>query len=350
MIYGRAFILGAKYPSVVKRSRAKHKALLWNTRDDFIKEHIITKLLRELAQDKKTESIELYGLWDDNHRFSAKDKDFVIKVGLKFNDIARATLHKKFYYAPFLEHELDKKFMLELFRELAPLVPNLELVNNPSGKGQFLDDVRYIDELHISGGKTGKPKKRFFISVDGRADSKKGHGNGSVDMDHQAQVDSYPGALVWMDWVLQDNGKKNTKDETARKDRKAWLTTTLDDSVCFLFTERGEHWIKKGDLWKSHAEQHGSDADNLEANRPVYISSKKKYKRVAVQSLDGKTIEVNTNPIKDKHGEGYLYRFKKWGFKMAHAARGFTGKPTCLIVADGEIVGRLNCGFRIPGR
>lgn len=352
MRYGRAFILGGKYQSVVRRSRAAHKAILWQTRDRFLPD--LLSLVKALAADKNTAGIEVYGLWDDNHQFSQSDIPFITEVAQKIEKVAVMTPKKKFYFAPFLEHEFKKAFMLELFRELQPKVPNLILVNNPIKQGDFLDDTRYIDEVHI-GSKTGKPKKQFFVSVDGRADSpknKKGYGNGSVDMDHAAQVESYSGALVFMDWVLQDNGKRNTKDETKRKDRKSWLTPEMDKSVCYLGQDPGAMQIKKGHLWKSHGEQNDNvnDPDNPTGNRPVYISAKEKYKSVKLKASNGKVLEEVTRSQKYVHGNGWLYRFPQWGFKYAQQANKISGSPICTIVCDGETVGVLNLAFRIPGR
>lgn len=345
-IPGRAFILGGKYPNVVKRSRAKHKALLFQTRDKFIPD--ITPLTKALIADNKTESIQWYGLWDDGHNFYPGDVDQIIRLAVKFQ--ALKVNSKPLYFAPFLEHETNAEFMRKVMGRLAEEAPKLILVNNPTAKGQYLNDDRFVDELHIGSGMS-KPKKRYIVSVDGRAQIARGHGNGSVDMDYRAERAKFPDALIWMDWITQDNGKYGPKDNRKRHERDAWLYEALDESVCFLPTEQGEMFLTKGHIWKSHGEQDAekpiADPDD---NRPAYISAKLKYKKVEIADSEGDVIETVTRSAKYKHGDGYLYRFTRWGYKMAQTAKGKTNSPTCHLICDGEEIGRFNPGFRIPGR
>lgn len=338
MRYGRAFILGGKYKDVVRQSWAKHKAVLFQTRDKFLPN--IMPLIKALVAERRSESIEVYGLWDDGHSFSEKDYKFVIDLAKKLQPLAAAS-KKEIYYAPFLEARRSRAQQLELFQLIEAVAPNLILVNSAiAGGGEWLNHDKYKDELHLDGG-LPKPRGKYLVSVDGRAQEKKGHGNGSVDMPHQKFVSEHPNAFIWMDWVLQDNGKKNTKDDNKRKDRKAWLTKAMDDSVCRLSVGSGNVSLPKGHLWKSHAEQHTDNCDDPNNNRPVYISNGPNYKRVQIVNIaSGKVMETVTNGVKYKHGPGYLYRFKKWGWSYGR----------CKLVCDGKEIGVISAGFRIPGR
>jgi hypothetical protein len=348
-MYGRAYILGGKYQDVVKRSKAKHKALLCQTRDKFLPD--ITPLTKTLAIDRTTESIEWYGLWDDGHSFSNKDDSLVISLAKKLEAIAQKAPEKDFYYAPYLEHRKSAAYMLKLFSNISTVAPSLTLVNSAiSGGGEWLNHPTYRDEYHLDGG-LPKPKGIYLVSVDGRANEKKGHGNGSVDMPHEKLVAEHPNAIIWMDWITQDNGKYGPKDKRKRNERDAWLYPDLDDSVCFLTNDPGEMSLAKGHIWKSHGEQDEHkpipDADD---NKPAYISNGPQYKKVEIKTISGKVLETVTKSVKFKHGPGYLYRFKRWGFKYAQLAKKDTGKFTCVLVCDGKEIGRFNPGFRIPGR
>jgi hypothetical protein len=151
--------------------------------------------------------------------------------------------------------------------------------------------------------------------------------------------------------VCQDNGKYGPKDTRKRHERDAWLYEAMDESICFLGSEPGEMFLENGHLWKSHGEQdeHKPIPDS-DDNKPAYITSGKQYKKVQLKTLNGTVLETQTDSVKYKHGPGYLYRFDRWGYKYAQIARKETGKPACLLVCDGKVIGRFNPGFRIPGR
>jgi hypothetical protein len=338
-IKGRAFILGAKYPRVVKRSKAKFKALLCDIVGD------ITRLTEALARDKVTDHIQWYGKWKDLHNFSNADTADIKRNAAKLQKLAVKYHNKKFYYAPYLEDRLSAEFKIKIFQELRDIAPSVELVNCPIKGGAILKD--YINEIHADGG-IPKPKGRYFYSVDGRASELKGFKNGSVDMPHDLRL-KHADAEVLMEWVLQDNGKRNTKDKRKREDRGAWLTETMDRSVCFHFTERGPVVLAKKYLYGSHAEQ-SSDEGGGTQNKPFFISPvAEPFNQISITDLQGKVIAKSLPRLKYKHG-GWLYRFTDWGFRYAEKAIKAQGSPTCFIVADGKRLGKINPGFRQPGR
>lgn len=350
-IVSRAFILGGKYPAVVKKSKAKWKALLWNTRDKFLSEKVMKNLLTALAKDQRTDVIELYGLWDDGHSFSEKDIPFVVGVAKIFNQIAEENPGKTYYFAPFLEHREANPFMNEVFDRCIMVGSKLLMVNNPiSGGGQYLYRDGITNEMHADSG-LGKPKGDYILSIDGRADPKKGHGNGSLDMANYNLAKEHPNAIAILKWITQDNGKFGPKDSRKRPARDAWLYAALDQAVCHTSTEPAEMTLAKGHLWKCCGEQDSvkpiADSDD---NRPAYISAKLQYKKVQLKALNGRVLETVTRSAKYKHGPGYLFRFTRWGFKMAEEAKKYTGETTCELFVDGKSIGKFDPGHRIPGR
>lgn len=344
MIYGRAYIGGAKYGKVVRRSKAPFKALLC---DSF---GSIDKLTDKLGADSHTQHIQWYGMWLDDHKFQKKHIPKMVENAKKLQKLAEKYPSKFFYYCPMLEDRQTESFKLDVMAKCKAVAPNVQLVNNPLKGGAYLKG--FINEIHHDD-HNGKPEGIYFFSFDGRAGSPKEtspkYKNGSVDAPHQKYVEKYSDAFVFMEWILQDNGKRNTKDDTKRPFRKAWLTADQDDSVSHLFKTVLGAWVNKGDLYGSHSEQH-TDSGGGTQNKPFYITESKRYNKIQLLTQNGKVLETCDRPEKYKHGNGYLYRFKDWGYRLSQKAQKLSGSPMCHIVADGRKIGLVEPGFREPGR
>jgi len=338
MIWGRAYIGGAKYPKVVRRNKAPFKALLC---DSF---GSIDKLTDKLGADSHTQHIQWYGIWKDNHDFKKSDIPKMVANAKKLQSLAVKYPSKFFYYCPMLEDKQNESFKLDVMQKCKAVAPNVQLVNNPLKGGAYLKG--FINEIHHDD-HNGIPEGVFFFSVDGRAGGE--YKNGSVDMPHQKYVEKYKNAFVFMEWILQDNGKRNTKDETKRPFRKAWVTPDLDDSVSYLMKEISGTSVKKGDLYGSHSEQY-TDGGGGTQNKPFYITESKRYKKLELKTLNNVTLETITHSEKYNHGSGYLYRFKDWGFKLGEKAKKLSGSSLCNIFADGKKIATIDPGFREPGR
>lgn len=342
MIYGRAYIGGAKYPKVVKRSKAPFKALLC---DSF---GSIDKLTDKLGADKKTTHIQWYGMWKDNHDFKKSDFPKIIANAKKLQSFAIKYPSKFFYFCPMLEDKQSESFKLDLMQKCKAVAPNVQLVNNPLKGGAYLKG--FINEIHHDD-HNGIPEGTYFFSLDGRAGSPNNsrYKNGSVDAPHESYRQKYSNAFVFMEWILQDNGKRNTKDETKRPFRKAWVTRELDDSVSYLMKQVTGAFVKKGDLYGSHSEQHTDNGGGIQ-NKPFYITEKKRYNKLELKTQNGKILETITRSEKYNHGDGYLYRFKNWGYKYGEKALSLSGSAMCNIFADGVKIACVDPGFREPGR
>jgi len=345
-VESRAFIAGGKYPKVVRRNRALHKAILIHEDFDIKATY---QLFDDLGKDNRTPYIQAYGLWKDKHDFNSLDIPIVVERAKRFQAIADKYPHLHFFYCPFLEHKKDAAFMYKVMDACRKVAPTLQLVNNPIKGGAYLDG--FIDEIHHDD-HNGKPPGAYFYTDDGRAGTPKDsrYKNGSVDAPLQKIRIKYNDAVVNGKWALQDNGKANTKDETPRKNRKAWVTNTLDDSI--MYTCRDQEpgvYVKKGDIYGSHSEQF-SDTGGGKENKPFYITSKVRYKKLQLVASNGKVLATETKSERYKHGDGWLYRFSKWGFQYGNEAHKMTGSYLCNIVADGKVIGKVDPGFREPGK
>lgn len=318
MLFGQDFLGGAKYQSKVLKHGTGAVGVFMNTFGDAL------PLIKALVARGQCKAIRAQGVWSDTHSFGSKEEALAIREAKRLEPIARSA-NIPIYYSPYCEHKKKASEMLKLMNKIKAVAPSLFLVNCPIRGGQYLDG--FINEVHHDDN-PGTPPGQYIFSFDGKH---------CVDADVEAYKKKHANAIMFFMWVLQYNGKKNSKDTTPRPQRKAWPSERLIESVQYLYTDKGVTNLDNKYLYKSHAEQH-TDQGEPRANKPVIILPNRP-KKLELVTGDGRVLAKTTESVKYQSG-GWLYRFTDWGYRYAKTAH------LCFLRADNKNIGVVNPGFR----
>lgn len=245
------------------------KASGWSTQDAI-------EFTRSLCTLKSgaVDTIRVNGLWLDNHNFTFKDIDVCVRMARQVRKLAQDHPHIKFYYAPTLEHRMEKT-LTESFREAV--------------KKALRDDVVFVNS-YIQGG------ARLKRDLNEQHHTKKGKGNDIFSFDGLDQQDAdvysffygHPKATLFMAWSFilnQRYSKDPKKDSTPRKDRKLkpphWFITALLMQLYHCKNHGRATNLPEKAIYKAYAEAEPVGGFNPKNNngtllprslKPVYLS------------------------------------------------------------------------------
>lgn len=315
MIFGLDTLAGVKYPKEVLKIVRFDLALGFfaETFGDAFK--LVNQVL-----DKGCPHVRIQLLWSDSHKFGDADIPKIRKLSRQYQALALKYPAANVQISPFCEHNLSNpdKY-LDICKQEAPLT---EVVNTP-WKGAF--SKKYLNEPH---GNT-KGQQLYQYSFDGLD---------SANADIEAYKKNYSRATAFFFWVPQFNLKMRGDDPTPRPNRKVRPSVELLESAIYWGNKRDSVTLKKGFLWKSHAEQVKATNDNR-ANRPVCIIPIR-GKRVELVNPNGKT--VYTLPYFGPFSDGrHRYYAKDYGYQIAQQH----GSPLQVCI-NGKCYGEIDPGFR----
>lgn len=310
-------LAGVKYPEVIAQLPRKYGTRYFFEEFGNAKKQIV----RDIQSGRGL--IGVQGLWaGKSHNYTSSHRVLAIKIAKVLNQIS-IQFGKPIYYSPFCEHKKDKAYMLALFADIHKVAPKLILVNSPIRGGQFVNDPRYIDEIHHNDKPPGMPKGKFIFSMDGLHQP-------DCDITNYLHYLSNPNCIAFFVWALQHNCKKNTKDLTPAKQRKCKPTHDLNMSLIFqLENKKQAVSLQKGHISKSHAEQH--ENVDMRANELTYIGPKgarPKKVKIGTMDLEESGITDDGRPV---------FRSNRWAYKAGRVA---------TVLVDGKSVGTVDIPFR----
>lgn len=330
MKYGMDYLFGARYQQVIMRSHKKGWAAGFfhgwfrdrNGKIETQKSPI--ELMRKMAKDGLATKFRIQLLWDDNHRFFSSDVKIAIDIAKQYEDLLNRTRRGiEIEISPFCEHNL--KNVDGFLEKIQAAAPSCRVVNTP-WQGEF--STRYKNEVH---GHQKAPRGAYNYSFDGLS---------AVDADVTDLKCDHKGCNEFYWWVPQFNMRRVLDDPTSRKDRTVRPNPLLIKSIIALAEDIGTVVVPRGDIWKSHAEQHGKKFPTGRDCKPVFLT-KGRYKSVAlINKSSGRVRMKLVESGKLEHWQ--VWRLPEWGFKV------WRGKMrTFLLKADDEIIGEVNPAFRL---
>lgn len=278
-------------------------------------------LLKGLARKGTAPALGGHAIWDDRHTFGSKHLKIAIREAERLNDLAAKHPAIKWYFSPYLEHNLSASSMLKVMKEIERHSTNLILVNSPF-KGAILPG--YVNECH---GEHGKPiSGRYIWSADG---------DSIVDLDVEKLKQLHAKAELFCLWNSQLNLRMSDSDTTPRPQRRVRPSLKLIKSLNNLTNARGAVVLPDHYLWKSHAEQ-TSPTNDIRACKPVLIAPKKAKEALLVDSQGRVLARL---PYYGKFTDGrHRYYSTRWGYEIS--------SEPCKLVIGGDEVGAVNPGFR----
>ena len=308
-------LAGVKYPEVTAKLNKRYGT------GYFWEEFGIAR--KEVETDVKLgrQMVRVQGLWaGKSHDYTDAHRARSLQIANALNAIGKAQ-GKKIYYSPFCEHKKSADYMSKLLWEIRDRFEYLIPVNSPIKGGEWV--IGFINEIHHFDKPAGMPKGEFIFSMDGL---------------HQPDCDitdfyhylTNPNCIAFYVWALQHNAKRNAKDATLAKQRKAKPTHDLNMSLIFqLETQKKKVKLADGHIIKTHSEQH-KDVDPR-ANKLVYVGPKgSRPKKVRVGRLE----LVDSGRTDDNRP---VFRSSSWAYKLGRVAR---------VFVDGKAVGTVDQPFR----
>jgi hypothetical protein len=280
---------------------------------------------RKLASTNRCPFIRFHLWWRDNHNFNGYE-DEIINQAEDVRKLVKDFPKIQFEVSPACEH-LWRKEKADLVcanvEKIFKGLSNVEVINTPylGGGGQL--SSKYKNEVHRADNQVPR-QGRFNFSYDGRS---------AVDSPVSKDKRRWQKAEWFFFWTYQLNLKRNEKDRTPRKDRKAKPTKELIESLAYLATEKGRTFIEKGWLLKSHAEQIG-DTPTARENK-VLVLAPIKASKCELITEDGKVVA--RAPYYGSFEKLHRYYFEVWGYKLPKRVR---------VVINGKSYGIVNPGFR----
>lgn len=337
-MFGRAYLAAPKYKSVIFSSHRKDLALAAIQELDGFGNAL--PIFEQAASVKLAPVIQSYGMWKDDHNFSKADLPTILARATAFNKIAAQYKGIDFLFAPMLEHQIsDAKLLAYILSESQKAAPKCQIINVPVHNGPTTKN--YINEIH--GINPRIPNSgRYNISNDGAS---------LVDSDvSKWKLDHTKAGILWI-WDPNDNLRLETNDKTPRAERNAALTVDCNNSLMFLTSDKGDHWIQAphGFLYKSHAECHyikGQAKLGLDArsNKPCIIMPQKVSKLQLVTAF--KQVIATFGPA-EKYTDGrWKYYAQDFGYKYAERAIALTKGPHLAVIGDGKNLAVINPAFR----
>jgi len=316
MIIGVDTLAGVKYPEVTAKLAKRYGT------GYFWEEFGVAR--KEIEADLKVGRpiVRVQGLWaGKSHNYTESHRRRSLQIANALNAIGKAQ-GKRIYYSPFCEHKKDTEYMSKLLWEIQTRFEFLIPVNSPINGGQWV--IGYVNEIHHNDKPAGMPRGEFIYSMDGLHQP-------DCDITRYTHYLTNPNCIAFYVWALQHNAKRNAKDTTLAKDRKAKPTHDLNMSLIFqLETQKKKVKLADGHIIKTHSEQH-KDVDPR-ANKLVYVGPKgsrpKSVKVGREQLVDSGVTPGDNRPV---------FRSSKWAYKMGRVVR---------VFVDGKVVGTVDLPFR----
>lgn len=259
-------------------------------------------------------------LWN-SHVFGEKQIHEAVAEAKKWKNLSDK-FKDRLLISPWCEHYCADKRMLERLRvAIIKELPHCVYVNNPSGKGAFMDGV--VNEVHHS---TSVPKGKYIFSFDGVD---------CCEADIQKFRDIHAGCEIFFLWTSRFNGKWEADEQTAIAKRSGFPDDDMCRSICAQLKKKEKVSLPSREVYKSHAENDGDGA--IRAEKMVFIS--KAQARTADMFYNGKLVEKFTASGRLDDGR-YVYRSLKWGFKTAQKY------PVLEVRINGKVIGTFDPVFR----
>lgn len=272
--------------------------------------------VEKLLQTGKCPHVRFQLLWSDSHSFGDKDIPRINKLGKRCEQVKQKFPGVDIEISTFCEHNL---LNADKYHDITQSVaPSCVIVNTP-WKGKLSN--KYKNEVHG----TMKPPTagEYNYSFDGTA---------SEDSDIELFKVRHKEADTFFLWSPEFNCRYESNDTTPRPQRKHKPSKELIESIVFLSTYKGDVFLPKKWLWKSHSENKGTG--DKRANKPVLIAPIKT--KEIVLKRNGKII--HKLPYYGRYEDGRSrYYASIWGYKL---------NGICEIWANGKQVGTVNPGFR----
>jgi hypothetical protein len=309
-------LLGAtRYANVVKSSLPKDAAFgaFSNTFRTVIP--LVTRLLEQ----GKCPAIRIHLDWRDDHKYSLKDFERIVKEATKWKGLVAKYPDVKWYFSGACENNLSAKNAKLLALKILSVLPTVTYVQ--CGEAKIMGD-NIINEVH--GSKSPAIKGRYIFSFDGSA---------CVDCDVEKIKQRHKNAELFFFWEPRFNGRWETTDNTMRPLRTGWPSVALVESVVSLVKDKGPSVLPKKWIYKSHAENHGKG--DTKAEHPVFICPIK-ANAIILKNVSGEVLDIL--PYYGPYaGGGHRYYSKKWGYHIPAVA---------AVWLNGVCYGHINPAFR----
>ena len=268
------------------------------------------KEIREVLDTGKVPFIEYNLKWSDTHTFTTKDFTSIVDEAKRYARLTERYPNIACAFSGATEHQLSRRDANELAKQvLAVIPPRCVYVNNPWGRGSFIDSSdRVWNEFH---GEIPKniPAGNIIFGWDGL--------DAFDDPKVQDKKNKLKHAKVLAYWTSQNNGRRNRNDTTPRKDRTFWPTFELIQALGFLHTDQGTVKVPTTFTIKPKSDQHKVPPASREL-KPVFILPHRA--RFLELRVGDKSIikSGEAEPFADGR---WRYYFPKFGYEIVKDAR-----------------------------
>lgn len=338
---GRDYLLGSNFGDLIIKEHPEGWAagFILNTTDQPTKKPNAWPVIKRLLQTRRCPEIRNHAVWDDDHIYNERrDLPVILREAKRSIDIKRQFPSVDVQFSWFCEHKERRATIQKVFKAIRKLpgASTITLVN-ANWRGDFIYEPGVINEVH--GSKSPIPKGVYNYSYDGQ---------NVFDSNIVADKRKFRGARTYYLWCPQDNGRETLTDDTPRPDRKAWMYPQLNDSMIYLWGEKGitTFPLQSGfRVWKSHADQHDIPPE-ARAHNPVLIIPEN-VRSVDLIAANGQRIDTMTNAGSFKGG-GFRYYIQssRFGFEVAERAKRISGSPVVTLRAGNQVFGTVNPAFR----
>lgn len=299
--------------------------------------------LEKMARSKQFAEIVVHlAPFDRTHRYPIADLKRQVIADAKFCNALAVRTGQPIWLSPFCEHNHKASAMRPFFQELRQAAPNCLMVNS-IWKGEEVDGT--ITEIHIESSRAlpKVPRFDYTVSFDGCG----GNGTGDMpDLDIDAIVKRYSGALHIRAWNFRYNGKFGNKDTTPIEKRKHWPTIKYIRGTRALLEPRdGSVSWGNGELMKPFSDDHGAPEPTKD-NKLMAILPRTDKESVKVFDSKGKEIDTLRRFRPDHSGEprGPRYYSTKYAIEIANLAFKNTGSYQIRIGNNKYTDGRKRSG------
>ncbi len=337
MIYGLDYLAGALYGKSILAAHPQGFAagFFAETFGDAF------PVIEALVKTGKCPLVRVQLLWSDAHRFGDKDIPKIRQLSRKCQALANKYPHVDFRISPFCEY--DNLNNIDKYCDICQLeAPNCTIVANPN-TGR--PSKKYINEAH---GTHKLEPGRTQYSVDGGYPRRVVNPDDApyddiVDKNCTQIKSDYSRAEVFFFWHSRFNLRYRSKDKASRPDRikdykRRSPSPAFITSIALLASDKGATTPPRGSTIKSHAENHGPNAQGQPDTKgdKFLIIYLKNVKEIVLKKAGTNTIVAKLPQYGSYSGGGWRFYAAVMGWQL--------GKVD--IYANGKKVGTINCVFR----
>lgn len=299
MIYGLDLLGIAKYPKVALNCFPNGWALgaFSNTFGDA------RPAVEAIVKSGKCPRVRIQLLWKDSHKFSKRDFPEMQKEAKKWLPLVKKYPKVQWFFSGACEHVMSAKEALAMCEMLQKTMPGCVIVNCILKTSSIVKDKRFINEVHGTKAKPLKGESQFSFD-----------GSPCVDADVETLKKRFIDSMTFFFWDSRFNGKWESSNTTPRPERKGWPDERYLKSIIALAQYPGKTSLPKGWLYKSHAENGGTN--DPRAEKPVIIAPII-VPEICLIDSNGVT-RARLKYYKPFSGGGHRYYANKYGYEIAN--------------------------------